>query len=98
MLYGTTPEFLERTGLKSVADLPSLAPFLGGSTVAEQDPAVVGERSGEPEEEEPGGSGPDAPAEPAETETEGARDEPEPDQEPGEPRSPGSPHPDRPGG
>ena len=29
ILYGTTPEFLERLGLDSVADLPSLAPLLG---------------------------------------------------------------------
>lgn len=29
MLYGTTPEFLERLGLSSLASLPSLAPLLG---------------------------------------------------------------------
>lgn len=29
MLYGTTPEFLERLGLPSLASLPSLAPLLG---------------------------------------------------------------------
>ena len=29
VLYGTTPEFLERLGLDSVGDLPSLAPLLG---------------------------------------------------------------------
>ncbi|HEX2031859.1 MAG TPA: SMC-Scp complex subunit ScpB [Actinomycetota bacterium] len=29
VLYGTTPEFLERLGLDSVADLPPLAPLLG---------------------------------------------------------------------
>lgn len=29
ILYGTTPEFLERLGLDSVADLPALAPMLG---------------------------------------------------------------------
>jgi segregation and condensation protein B len=29
ILYGTTPEFLERLGLDSVADLPSLARLLG---------------------------------------------------------------------
>jgi hypothetical protein len=102
MLYGTTPDFLERTGLKSVADLPSLAPFLGesasandhrGGPAAEQDPAVVGDQSGEPEREEPGDHGPDVPPEPVETETEGVP-EPAPDEEPGEPASPGSPHPD----
>jgi segregation and condensation protein B len=30
MLYGTTPEFLERMGLPSLAALPPLAPLLGG--------------------------------------------------------------------
>ena len=29
VLFGTTPEFLERLGLSSVSDLPSLAPLLG---------------------------------------------------------------------
>ena len=29
MLYGTTPEFLERLGLPSLVDLPPLAPLLG---------------------------------------------------------------------
>ena len=29
VLYGTTPEFLERLGLASLSDLPSLAPLLG---------------------------------------------------------------------
>jgi segregation and condensation protein B len=28
VLYGTTPEFLERLGLASLSDLPSLAPYL----------------------------------------------------------------------
>ena len=40
VLYGTTPEFLERTGLRSVADLPSLAPFLGETPPG--DPASPG--------------------------------------------------------
>ena len=30
MLYGTTPEFLERLGLASLSALPPLAPLLGG--------------------------------------------------------------------
>jgi len=30
LLYGTTPEFLERLGLPSLSALPSLAPLLGG--------------------------------------------------------------------
>jgi len=29
LLYGTTPEFLERLGLASLSDLPSLTPLLG---------------------------------------------------------------------
>ncbi len=29
LLYGTTPDFLERLGLASIADLPPLAPLLG---------------------------------------------------------------------
>jgi segregation and condensation protein B len=32
VLYGTTPEFLERLGLPSLSDLPSLAPLLSGSS------------------------------------------------------------------
>lgn len=32
VLYGTTPEFLERLGLNSVSDLPALVPLLGEST------------------------------------------------------------------
>jgi segregation and condensation protein B len=35
LLYGTTPEFLERLGLPSVSALPSLAPLLSG---AEEEP------------------------------------------------------------
>lgn len=30
VLYGTTPEFLERLGLASIGELPPLAPLLGG--------------------------------------------------------------------
>jgi len=37
VLYGTTPEFLERLGLDSVSELPALAPLLG-----------AGEGDGEP--------------------------------------------------
>jgi segregation and condensation protein B len=35
LLYGTTPEFLERLGLPSLSALPSLAPLLGGEAEAE---------------------------------------------------------------
>jgi segregation and condensation protein B len=38
VLYGTTPEFLERLGLSSLADLPPLAPLLG-QAAAEAGPA-----------------------------------------------------------
>lgn len=37
MLYGTTPEFLERLGLSSLASLPSLVPLLGESAETAQD-------------------------------------------------------------
>jgi segregation and condensation protein B len=104
VLYGTTPEFLERLGINSVSDLPSLAPLLGDdgtsgngagrSPKAEQDPAVVGDESGEPEREEPGDAGPDVSPDPSQTETEGVPREAEPEEEPGEPSSPGSPDPD----
>lgn len=46
VLYGTTPEFLERLGLDSVGDLPPLAPLLGSGDDGGRDRA---------EEDEPGG-------------------------------------------
>jgi segregation and condensation protein B len=39
VLYGTTPEFLERLGLHSVSDLPSLAPLLGSDDDVDGDDA-----------------------------------------------------------
>jgi segregation and condensation protein B len=39
VLYGTTPEFLERLGLDSVGDLPSLAPLLGSGDDGHRDDA-----------------------------------------------------------
>ena len=39
MLYGTTPEFLERLGLPSLASLPPLAPLLGVMDDADADDA-----------------------------------------------------------
>jgi segregation and condensation protein B len=39
VLYGTTPEFLERLGLDSVGDLPSLAPLLGSGDDGDGDDA-----------------------------------------------------------
>ncbi len=44
MLYGTTPEFLERLGLASLASLPSLAPLLG-ATGPDEDPDEPGEEA-----------------------------------------------------
>src|SRR6188472_3535877 len=35
VLYGTTPEFLERLGIDSTADLPPLAEFIPGADVVE---------------------------------------------------------------
>ena len=37
VLYATTPEFLERLGLPSLASLPSLAPLLGVDELAEEE-------------------------------------------------------------
>jgi segregation and condensation protein B len=48
VLYGTTPEFLERLGLPSLASLPSLAPLLGAEP-AEDDAT---DEIAEPEPEE----------------------------------------------
>jgi segregation and condensation protein B len=92
VLYGTTPEFLERTGLNSVADLPSLAPFLeeAGQRNARRDPDAPSdpaetEREAAPNEPEPE-------SEPGKPESPGS---PEPD--PGSPEE-DSPDSDRPGG
>jgi segregation and condensation protein B len=41
LLYGTTPQFLERLGLPSLAALPSLAPLLGADTNEEPSAALV---------------------------------------------------------
>lgn len=64
-LFGTTPQFLERMGLSSVGDLPSLAPLLDAE--AEEDEETPGEDEERvvelPEaEDEPGApqAGPDA--------------------------------------
>lgn len=72
VLYGTTPGFLERLGLPSLASLPSLAPLLGidvEDTTADEPPPPIGdggaldrtmeaETASDPETETPG----DAPA------------------------------------
>lgn len=49
LLYGTTPEFLERLGLASVGDLPPLAPLLEEPERARDAPADVTELPIEPE-------------------------------------------------
>lgn len=43
MLYGTSPEFLERLGLSSLADLPPLAPLLGALDEADAEADAPGE-------------------------------------------------------
>jgi segregation and condensation protein B len=43
VLYGTTPEFLERLGLASLSSLPSLAPLLQPSAGASEAEAAGGE-------------------------------------------------------
>ncbi|HEX6843476.1 MAG TPA: SMC-Scp complex subunit ScpB [Actinomycetota bacterium] len=49
VLYGTTPAFLERLGLPSLASLPSLAPLLGAEALVED----AADRTVEAEEKEP---------------------------------------------
>jgi segregation and condensation protein B len=51
VLYGTTPQFLERLGLPSLAALPSLAPLLGADAAddAGSGPTDAGETPVEPE-------------------------------------------------
>jgi segregation and condensation protein B len=51
MLYGTSPEFLERLGLSSLAALPSLAPLLGAD--ATEDDAADSVADADPEDAEP---------------------------------------------
>ena len=58
MLYGTTPGFLERLGLPSLASLPSLAPLLGAPADEDEDedPPAAG---GDPEDAPAGEAGDD---------------------------------------
>jgi chromosome segregation and condensation protein ScpB len=42
MVYGTTPDFLERLGLPSISALPPLAPLLG-QAAGEEAEAEAGE-------------------------------------------------------
>jgi segregation and condensation protein B len=48
VLYGTTPEFLERLGLDSVGELPSLAPLLGSGDDEADGPSEEDDGAGEP--------------------------------------------------
>jgi len=43
VLYGTTPQFLERLGLSSLADLPPLAPLLGAQHERDDEDADAGD-------------------------------------------------------
>jgi segregation and condensation protein B len=43
MLYGTTPEFLERLGLRSLSSLPPLAPLLGAADEGADEDAAAPE-------------------------------------------------------
>ena len=45
VLFGTTPQFLERLGLDSLADLPPLADFVPGADVVEALEAGLRRRS-----------------------------------------------------
>jgi segregation and condensation protein B len=65
VLYGTTPGFLERLGLPSLAALPSLAPLLGVADVEEPSPTerVAQEEAAIPASEEPVDDPADEPAE-----------------------------------
>lgn len=59
VLYGTTPEFLERLGLPSLAALPSLAPLLDAEEEAEDGDRTVDLREDEAQEAaEPAEPGP----------------------------------------
>jgi segregation and condensation protein B len=46
MLYGTSPEFLERLGLSSLSALPSLAPLLGADAIEDDAADVVADADG----------------------------------------------------
>jgi segregation and condensation protein B len=65
LLYATTPTFLERLGLPSLAALPSLAPLLDASA----DGADPADRAADPEDADDDRSADDEPAETDENET-----------------------------
>jgi segregation and condensation protein B len=47
LLYGTTPEFLERLGLSSLSALPSLAPLLAEGEAGDEGPGTGAESAGD---------------------------------------------------
>jgi segregation and condensation protein B len=49
LLYGTTPDFLERLGLASISDLPPLAPLLGEAEGEDDAASTGGDPTIEPE-------------------------------------------------
>jgi segregation and condensation protein B len=63
LLYATTPQFLERLGLPSLASLPSLAPLLGAGAELED---AVDRVVDAPEAEAPAEGAEESPAEPQE--------------------------------
>jgi segregation and condensation protein B len=52
MLYGTSPEFLERLGLSSLSALPSLAPLLGADAIEDDAADVVADADGSAAEDD----------------------------------------------
>ena len=52
LLYATTPDFLERLGLPSLAALPSLAPLLDPDAVEDEE-AALAEAVGDDDDEQP---------------------------------------------
>jgi len=63
LLYATTPAFLERLGLPSLAALPSLAPLLDAATTVED----AADRAADPEDNDPSEDAPDQPPDDPET-------------------------------
>jgi segregation and condensation protein B len=55
VLYGTTPQFLERLGLPSLAALPSLAPLLDADASEDQETEAGDVTASADESSEPGG-------------------------------------------
>ena len=62
VLYATTPRFLERLGLPSLAALPSLAPLLGAAAQADQEEDRVVVPDDDADDTTPAGASQQAPA------------------------------------